>query len=194
MANKLSRRNHDFWRNCQEIYRTGIKTNAGRVDVNHMEWRKSIPTSLIGTVIRLSLKSQSFNNSTSASQFRNQSCNKLRQRRNQLPATIRFHRDRRTQQITRPLLIKINNDWLTDTALWSTQWTKQRNETHTQTERETERETERKKRSDLPNSRYFQNIPLDRHVKFRQIHADLDDIRPFDLVNMTQVHLTRKHR
>ena len=43
----------------------------------------------------------------------------------------------------------------------------------------------RKENIELPNSRYFQNVPFDRHVKFRQIHADLDQTGPFDLVNMT---------
>lgn len=41
----------------------------------------------------------------------------------------------------------------------------------------------------LPDRRYFQYIPFDWHVKFWEIHSDVDDVRADLFVHVSQVYL-----
>lgn len=41
----------------------------------------------------------------------------------------------------------------------------------------------------LPDRRYFQYIPFDRHVEFWEIHSDVDDVRTNLFVHVSQVYL-----
>jgi len=41
----------------------------------------------------------------------------------------------------------------------------------------------------LPDRRYFQYIPFDWHVKFWEIHSDVDDVRTDLFVHVSQVYL-----
>ena len=41
----------------------------------------------------------------------------------------------------------------------------------------------------IPDCGHFQNVPFDRHVELAEIHADIDDVGSFHLVDMTEIHL-----